>query len=77
MCTFNNKDRIDRAGDAVKNVSQTEIEMSDSSPKTPWHLRFVPEIILRKSGLAYFGAISVIFVAAARSLYLPKKNDAR
>ena len=75
MCTFNNKDRIDRAGDAVENVSQTEIEMSDSSPKTPWYLRW--PAVLRKRGLAFFGAISVIFVAAASSLYLPKKTDAR
>ena len=40
MHTLNNKIKIDRAVGAVDNASTGEEKMSNSSNKTPWHLRF-------------------------------------
>ena len=58
MRTIKNEIKIDRAVGAVENASTGEEQMSHSSKKTPWHLRFAPGAILRKSGLFISKAVS-------------------
>ena len=59
MRTRNKQINLDRANGAAENASKEEETMRNSSKKTPWYLRFAPEAILRKSGLA------VLAIAAA------------
>lgn len=58
MSTLNSKNRIDRAVDAVENVSTGVKKMSNSSTKTLWHLRFAPAV-LRPIGMLTSKAISL------------------
>lgn len=60
MRTLNNKIKIDRAVGVVENVSQTEIEMSDSSTKSPWHLCFAPGV-LKLKGIAATAGIGLLY----------------
>ena len=58
MRTLNNKNRIDRAVDAVENISTGVKKMSNSSKKTLWHLRFAPAV-LRPIGRLVSQAVSL------------------
>ncbi len=56
---LNNRINLDRAVAAADNASTGENPMSNSSKKTPWHLRFAPGAILRQSGLIAILALTV------------------
>ena len=58
MSSFNNENNLDRANSAAENASKEEEKMSNSSKKTPWHLRFAPGAILRPIGRLVSKAVS-------------------
>ena len=62
MRELNNKNRIDCAVGAGENASKGEEKMSNSSKKTPWHLRFAPGDILRQIGLAVLALTMLVGV---------------
>ena len=68
MRKLNDRINLDRAVGAMENVSTREKPMKNSSKKTPWHLRFAPGAILRKSGLAVFAVGLLAFVDPTASL---------
>ena len=63
MNQLNNRINLDRAVGAEDNASKGGEKMSNSSKKTPWHLRFAPGAILRKSGLIAVLALTGLITA--------------
>ncbi len=58
MNQLKNEINLDRAVGAVENASTGEEKMSNSSKKTPWHLRFAPGV-LRPIGRLAFKTVSL------------------
>ncbi len=63
MNQLNNRINLDRAVGAEDNASKEGATMRNSSKKTPWHLRFAPGAILRKSGLIAVLALTGLITA--------------
>ena len=67
MSQLNNRINLDRAVGAGETASKGEEPMRNSSPKTPWHLRFAPGAVLRQIGLAVLTLTMLVGVQNAEA----------
>ncbi len=71
MSSFNNEINLDRAKCAGENASKGEEKMSNSSQKTPWHLRFAPDALNLKGMAATAGIGTIYGMLFAGLLFAP------
>ena len=51
MRTFYNNQRLDNSSGIGQDNPNKAMQTASETKKTPWHLRFAPGAILRKSGI--------------------------